>query len=261
MSFHSETGDESGSSRTILGIRFFQGSASDAIRSTQAGGLVIVPAAPALKDITTNAVYREALLTADYVLTDSAFMVLVWNLLQRDDITRLSGLGYLRELLRSPDFREPGNTLWVMPTPLSSERNIEWLAEQGIQVPEACVYLAPLYSPTVDGYIVDSALLERIEQLRPRHIVLSIGGGTQEPLGLFLRHHLSYLPAIHCIGAAIAFLSGDQVLIPVWADTYYLGWLFRTLAEPRRFSKRYWEARKLFALLNKYRERLPPLMT
>jgi UDP-N-acetyl-D-mannosaminuronic acid transferase (WecB/TagA/CpsF family) len=144
---------------------------------------------------------------------------------------------------------------------MSSERNIDWLAEQGIQVPEACVYLAPLYSPTVDGHIVDSALLERIEQLRPRHIVLSIGGGTQEPLGLFLRQHLSYLPAIHCIGAAIAFLSGDQVLIPVWADAYYLGWLFRTLAEPRRFSKRYWEARKLFALLNKYRERLPPLTT
>jgi UDP-N-acetyl-D-mannosaminuronic acid transferase (WecB/TagA/CpsF family) len=262
MSFQGETAVVYGAGvhgRTILGVRFFQGSASDAVSSTRAGGLVIVPAAPALKDITTNAVYREALLTADYVLTDSAFMVLVWNLLQGDNITRLSGLGYLRELLKSPDFRKPGNTLWVMPTPLSSMRNLEWLAGQGIEVPEDCVYLAPIYKPTPNGHIEDFALLERIERLRPQHIVLSVGGGTQEPLGLFLRQQLSYLPGIHCIGAAIAFLSGDQVLIPVWADAYYLGWLFRTFSEPRRFSKRYWEALKLYALLSKYRDRLPPL--
>jgi len=263
MSLQGETAYDcgaGGSGRMILGIHFFQGSAGDAVQQTRNGGLVIAPAAPALKDITTNPVYREALLTADYVLTDSAFMVLVWNLLQRDNITRLSGLGYLRELLKSADFRKPGNTLWVMPTPLSSERNIEWLSRQGIEVPEDCVYLAPIYKPTADGRIADPALLERIERLRPQHIVLSIGGGTQEPLGLFLRQQLSYLPGIHCIGAAIAFLSGDQVLIPTWADAYYLGWLLRTVSEPRRFSKRYWEARKLYTLLNKSRDRLPPLL-
>lgn len=244
----------------ILGINFFQGSAEDAVRATRDGGLVVVPAAPALKDITTNPVYREALLTADFVLTDSAFMVLVWNFLQQDHITRLSGLGYLRELLSEPSFRQTGNTLWVMPTPLSSETNIDWLKGQGILVPESHVYLAPIYQPGANGHLADPALVTLIERLRPQHIVLSVGGGTQEPLGLHLRQSLSYLPAIHCIGAAIAFLSGDQVLIPAWADAYYLGWLFRTLSEPRRFSKRYWEARKLYALLSKYRERLPPLI-
>jgi UDP-N-acetyl-D-mannosaminuronic acid transferase (WecB/TagA/CpsF family) len=254
--FHPQPHD----SRTILGVEFFQGSAGDAVRRTIGGGLVLVPAAPALKDLTTNAVYREALLTADFVLADSAFMVLVWNFLQRDHVVRLSGLGYLRELLTEPSFREPGNTLWVMPTPLSSKQNVKWLAGQGINVPESHVYLAPMYMPSPSGRIADPALVEIVERLRPQHIVLAIGGGTQEPVGLYLRHQLSYLPAIHCIGAAIAFLSGDQVSIPVWADTYYLGWLFRTLSEPRRFSKRYWEARKLYALLDKYREKLPPLL-
>jgi UDP-N-acetyl-D-mannosaminuronic acid transferase (WecB/TagA/CpsF family) len=248
------------STRTILGIRFFQGNAREAVRATSEGGLVIVPAAPALKDITTSPIYREALLTADFVLADSAFMVLVWNFLQRDNVTRLSGLGYLRELLHAPPFRQPGNTLWVMPTPLATERAVRWLAKQGIEVPESHVYLAPMYRPEADERISDPELLALLERLRPQHVVLAIGGGSQEPLGLYLRQHLSYLPAIHCIGAAIAFLSGDQVLIPVWADAYYLGWLFRTLAQPRRFGKRYWEARKLYALLNTYRERLPELM-
>jgi UDP-N-acetyl-D-mannosaminuronic acid transferase (WecB/TagA/CpsF family) len=243
-----------------LGIAFFQGNAAEAVVCTREGGLVIVPAAPALKDITTNAVYRDALLSADYVLADSAFMVLVWNFLQRDNVTRLSGLGYLRELLQEPSFRQVRNTLWVMPTTLSSERNVAWLREQGIDVPTGHVYLAPIYQPASDGHISDPRLVELIEHLRPQHIVLAIGGGTQEPLGLHLRRTLSYLPAIHCIGAAIAFLSGDQVLIPVWADTYYLGWLFRTLSQPRRFSKRYWEACKLYALLNKFRGQLPPMI-
>jgi hypothetical protein len=37
-------------------------------------------------------------------------------------------------------------------------------------------------------------------------------------VGLYLKRSLSYEPGIHCIGAAIAFLSGDQARIPLWGD-------------------------------------------
>jgi len=245
-------------SRTILGLKFFQGTAKDAVRRAQAGGLVIIPAAPALKDLATNLSYRQALADADVLLTDSAYMVVVWNWLQKDRVSRLSGLRYLRELLDCPDFRQSGNTLWVMANPEAVAQNIGWLSKQGIDVPESHIYIAPIYPPPVPtSEVIDPVLVEMIERLRPQHVVLTIGGGSQEPLGHNLKQHLSYLPAIHCIGAAIAFLSGDQVLIPVWADTYYLGWLFRILSEPSRFAKRYWEARKLYALLDRYRDRMP----
>jgi UDP-N-acetyl-D-mannosaminuronic acid transferase (WecB/TagA/CpsF family) len=89
--------------------------------------------------------------------------------------------------------------------------------------------------------------------------VVTIGGGTQERLGLYLKQNLSYLPAIHCIGAAIAFLSGDQVHIPVFADKLYLGWLYRCISDPRRYVPRYWEARRLLGLMVRYRSELPPL--
>jgi UDP-N-acetyl-D-mannosaminuronic acid transferase (WecB/TagA/CpsF family) len=105
--------------------------------------------------------------------------------------------------------------------------------------------------------IDDPLLLERVERIRPQHVILTLGGGTQERVGLYLKRNLSYLPAIHCIGAAIAFLSGDQVRIPVWADRRYLGWLYRSISEPRRYVPRYWNARKLLYLLIRYRERLP----
>ena len=241
---------------TILGIRFFRGSVGEAVTRMSAGGLLVVPAAPALKDMETNAAYREALLGADMALPDSAFMVLLWNRLQGENMLRLSGLAYLRELLQHAEVQEPGNTFWLMAGPGSARRNLEWLRSQGIEVPERCVYLAPMYGPRID----DPALLRELERLKPQHIVVTLGGGTQERLGLYLKRHLSYLPAIHCVGAAIAFLSGDQVYIPVWADQFYLGWFFRSASEPKRYIPRYWDARKLLRLMVRYRERLPELV-
>jgi UDP-N-acetyl-D-mannosaminuronic acid transferase (WecB/TagA/CpsF family) len=239
--------------RTILGIDFFQGSAELAVKIMQRGGLLVVPAAPALKDLETDAKYREALVNADMAITDSAFMVLIWNRLQGDNITRLSGLEYLRELLLQDELKVPGNTVWIMASPVSAKRNLDWLAGQGIPVPEECVYMAPMYG----AEIADPGLLELLERLKPQHVVVTVGGGTQERLGLYLKRNLSYLPAIHCIGAAIAFLSGDQVRIPMWADRLYMGWLFRTISEPRRYLPRYWEARRLYELMRRYRDRLP----
>jgi UDP-N-acetyl-D-mannosaminuronic acid transferase (WecB/TagA/CpsF family) len=241
----------------ILGIDFFDGSAKEAIEIMRVkGGILVVPAAPALKDLDRSPDYRDALLNADLAITDSAFMVLIWNRMQSIPIKRLSGLEYLRELLLEPDVREPGNTLWIMASPVSAKRNLDWLAGQGIFIPEDTIYMAPMYG---NAPIDDPALLERLNRLRPQHVIVTIGGGTQERLGLYLKRNLSYRPAIHCIGAAIAFLSGDQVHIPVWADKFYLGWLFRSLAEPKRYIPRYWDARKLLAIMLRNRGRLPEL--
>ena len=106
--------------------------------------------------------------------------------------------------------------------------------------------------------IEDKALIERLNNLRVKHVVITVGGGTQERLGLYLKRNLDYLPAIHCIGAAIAFLSGDQVKIPHWADKVFLGWLFRCISSPKRYVPRYWSAFKLIPLMWRYRDRLPP---
>ena len=242
--------------RRILGIDFFSGSAQEAIVRMRGGGLLVVPAAPALKDLSVDRDYRESLLNADLAITDSAYMVLIWNRISHDNVSRLSGLEYLRELLLEPDVRQPGNTMWIMASPKSAKLNLEWLKEQGIDVPAEAIYMAPMYGRSID----DPALLEQINRLRPRHVVVTIGGGTQERLGLYLKRNLDFSPAIHCIGAAIAFLSGDQVHIPVWVDKMYLGWLYRCVSEPRRYVPRYWHARKLAGLMMQYRSELPPLV-
>jgi UDP-N-acetyl-D-mannosaminuronic acid transferase (WecB/TagA/CpsF family) len=69
--------------------------------------------------------------------------------------------------------------------------------------------------------------------------------------------HNPQFPSIHCIGAALGFLSGDQVNIPDWADRLFLGWLFRCLSQPAKFFPRYFKALRLLPLLLNNRENLP----
>jgi UDP-N-acetyl-D-mannosaminuronic acid transferase (WecB/TagA/CpsF family) len=240
----------------ILGIRFIVGNAHDVIDLVAGdGGLVVVPAAPALTKLSRDKAYREALLGADFALADSALMVALWNFIEGDKIPKLSGLKYLRALIERREFCMAGASFWVMPTAPSAQRNVKWLNDNGVHLSSQNVYLAPLYGAAVE----DEVLLHLLEWRRPQHIVVGLGGGTQERLGLYLRRNLSYKPAIHCIGAAIAFLSGDQVRIPVWVDQAGLGWLWRSASNPPRFIPRYWAARHLASMMLRYRDRLPSL--
>jgi UDP-N-acetyl-D-mannosaminuronic acid transferase (WecB/TagA/CpsF family) len=238
----------------ILGVKFVVAEAQQVIDAvSESGGLVVVPSGPALCTLTSDLAYREALLRADFAIADSAFMVMLWNFFYRPKISKLSGLRYLRELLAQDGFRNLGATFWVMPRRESAECTVTWLLSQGIEVSPSNVYVAPHYN----GCIKDSVLAEAIERVQPHHVVLGVGGGVQEPLGLYLKQTLSYLPAIHCIGAAIGFLTGDQVRIPTWGDRLGLGWLFRSLSDPIRFVPRYWGARILMPMMLRYRDRLP----
>ncbi len=214
---------------------------------------MVAPGAPALKNLPHDEDYREALLGADFAIPDSALMVLLWNLIQWDRIPKLSGLKYLRTLIARTEFRHSAASFWVMPSAASAKRDMTWLNENGVPVCDEDVYVAPMYGAPID----DPELLRRIEERAPHHVVLGLGGGTQERLGLYLKRNLSYRPAIHCIGAAIAFLSGDQVRIPVWVDELGLGWLWRSLSDPRQFAPRYWDARNLAPLLLRYCDQLP----
>jgi UDP-N-acetyl-D-mannosaminuronic acid transferase (WecB/TagA/CpsF family) len=187
-------------------------------------------------------------------ITDSGFMVLLWNTLAPDNIPRLSGLEYLKLLLLQPDFRKPNATFWVMPSAESRDRNLQWLQQRGVCVEEENCYVAPQYSA---GTLRDDALLKVLNARRPAHVIIGVGGGAQERLGYFLKQNCDYRPGIHCIGAAIGFLTGDQVAIPDWADRCRLGWLFRCVSEPGRFVPRYAKAFGLAAMMWRYRDELP----
>jgi len=245
---------EDDSYRTILGLRMFVGTPEEAVRLGSQGGLVVVPSAPVLLYMVDDMDTRQALLDAKLAISDSGLMVLTWNRLKGDNIRRVSGLEYIKLLVDQPGFRAPAASFWIMPNEEALEITLRWLEKRGDRVTRDACYLAPMYGK---GAIADPELLRLLQVRRPKHIVIAVGGGVQERLGAYLQANLDYIPSIHCIGAAIGFLSGAQVRIPMWADAWKLGWLFRCIASPRTFIPRYWQARKLVPLMRKYQERMP----
>jgi UDP-N-acetyl-D-mannosaminuronic acid transferase (WecB/TagA/CpsF family) len=240
----------------ILGLRFFNGDVTEVVALiSRNGGVLVVPAAPALVRLQHDPIYREAITHADVAIPDSGLMVLVWKIVRREKLRRISGLTYLQQLISEPAFNRPAQSFFVLPSKESQTKLLQWAARNNQMVVEEDSYVAPQY----DLATADPQLLEIVRARRPAHIVIAIGNGPQEKLGVYLRDHLSYRPAIHCIGAALGFLTGDQVAIPGWADRFYLGWLFRLIAQPRIFIPRLSRAAILPFLIARYGSELPPL--
>jgi N-acetylglucosaminyldiphosphoundecaprenol N-acetyl-beta-D-mannosaminyltransferase len=236
----------------ILGINFYVGDLPDLLELCAEGNFIVVPAAPALADLPTNAAYRESVEKSDFAITDSAYMVLLWKCLTGQTLPRISGLKLLRGLLAGDKLHEAGSSVWIMPSKVEKQVNLKWLNHNGYPVTEDECYVAPLYA---HGAISDPALLKWIEAHKPAYVIVNLGGGVQERLGYYLRQNLSYRPSIICVGAAVAFITGVQANIPAWADASGLGWLFRCLHAPTKFIPRYWKALQLAGILAKYRER------
>jgi len=240
----------------ILGVRFFNGPVIEIVDLvSRTGGMVVAPAAPSMVNLRYDHDYREALAAAEFAIADSGWMVLLWKISTGRRLIRISGLTYTKHLLEQETVRKANAVMWIVPSPSARDKLVDLLRRREIPVADANVYVAPRYARPVR----DETLLDRIRQQRPAHIVIAVGGGVQDKLGHYLKPRLDYKPAIHCIGAALGFLTGDQIAIPDWADRFYLGWLFRLVSQPRVFIPRFWRARELPWLIMTCREKLPPL--
>jgi exopolysaccharide biosynthesis WecB/TagA/CpsF family protein len=198
--------------------------------------------------------YRRAIVAADVAIADSGLMVVIWRFSRRKNIQRISGLKYLKHLLGKLN-GVGTKVFWVLPNEGACRQLFDWSRRESFFIDKGNCYIAPRYGPDVE----DRNLLALIEQNRPAHVIVAIGSGAQEKLGYYLRENLSYRPAIHCIGAALGFVTGDQAAIPDWADRLYLGWLWRLVAQPRTFIPRLSRGLELPWLIWKYGEKLPPM--
>jgi len=241
----------------ILGIDFFNGSIAESLKLANQGGLIVAPSGPGLASDLIHCVnYEKSLTQADLVLPDSGLMCLFQKLLNGQKIKRISGLKFLKSYLEN--FVHEESSFWIMPNKSQYQANRSWLFNNhGFEINDEQSYCAPIYNKSCP--IVDAQLLSKISQMKPKTIFIQLGGGVQERLGLFLKKHLNYNPTILCTGAALAFLSGEQVYIPKWADELYLGWLLRCFFNPKLYLPRYLKAFRLIFLLLKYGAKNPNL--
>src|SRR5438034_9256338 len=244
------------STRQILGISFFNGDVDDVLASMERrGGFLIAPSGTCFARLREDEVYRRAVLAADLAIADSGLMVLLWRLLRRKKIGRISGLKYLNHLLRKVKGEGAREIFWVLPSERARQKLFRWSRREPFPIASKNCYVAPRYGLEIE----DRNLLSLLEQNRPSHVIIAIGSGAQENLGYHLRENLSYRPAIHCTGAALGFITGDQIAIPDWVDPLYLGWLWRLVAQPSIFIPRLSRALELPWLIWKYGEKLPPM--
>jgi N-acetylglucosaminyldiphosphoundecaprenol N-acetyl-beta-D-mannosaminyltransferase len=237
----------------ILGIPFFNSDVKECYAILDGGGgLLTVPSGPGLASIPNEKTYYDSLLNSDMVIADSGYMALIWNKISKEKINRISGLEFINYFLDRTKERGAKSIFLVNPNTEEGKVNRELFNSLGASISEDDLYSAPFYKK---GDVKDAELLAILEERKPHWVFLNIGGGTQEILGSYLKDHLSYKPAIICTGAAIAFKTGKQAGIPVWADKLYLGWLFRIISNPKAYIKRYWDAVPLFQILLKYRDR------
>ena len=244
------------STRRILGIKFFNGDVDEAVAlMARHGGFLVAPSGTCFGRLREDKPYRRATLAADLAIADSGLMVLTWRLLRHEKVQRVSGLKYLTRLLEGLKGERSEEVFWILPSARSRQKLLDWSCRKGLTVKIDNCYVAPQYGLEIE----DRHLLALVEERRPAHVVVAIGSGAQEKLGYYLRENLSYRSAIHCTGAALGLITGDQVIIPDWADRVYLGWLLRLLRHPRIFIPRLTRAFGLPWLIWKYGENLPPM--
>jgi exopolysaccharide biosynthesis WecB/TagA/CpsF family protein len=240
----------------ILGIQFFNGDVDEAVQSMiRRGGFLIAPSGTCFARLREDEPYRRAVLAADLVIADSGLMVLLWRLLQREKVERISGLKYLKHLLCKLKEEGTGKVCWVLSSERAKQKLVDWSRREDFPLDIENCYVAPWYGLDVE----DRNFLELVARNRPGHVIIAVGSGAQEKLGYYLRENLSYRPAIHCTGAALGFITGDENAIPDWADRFYLGWFLRLMAQPANFIPRLLRGFELPWLIGKYGEESPPL--
>jgi len=211
------------------GIKFYNYSFTKIVSKINKGGLLVAPAASALAAIEDNKKYHESLKKSDIAIFDSGFFCILLRIFKGKKINKLSGYFFLKKFL-DMNFKKKTKFLTIDPTALDGKLNKSYLRSKNIKNVKS--YIAPQYK---FNNVRDQKLIKLIKKYKPKYIIINIGGEIQEMLGLFIKKNINFKSSIICTGAAIAFLTKRQAPINDTLDKFYLGWLVRTLYNPRKF--------------------------
>jgi len=224
----------------FCGVSFWNGGIETLTeRIFATGGDVLVPSAPAFAKILDDTEYHTAIREGNYVILDSGVVAFLCLLKYRRAVSRISGLRLIQHLFLGEGRQaiEGAHILWIIPDEQEEKRIEDWIARNPLPLGRQSFYVAPRYRETAD--FSDQSLVDRIAATCPDVVILCIGGGIQEKLAWRMKKLIQRTPPILCTGAAISFLTGSQAHIPTWVDRACMGWLWRTIDEPKKFGARY----------------------
>ena len=231
----------------FLKIKFSNNRLKDFKNIIKKRGLFLFPSGPGLSTLEDDMQYYESLKKADINFFDSGYFVLLLKLLKNINVNKCSGYLFIKYFLEYLKYSKTNiKIMSVDPSKNLSTSIKKFLLKDYLKKKQLINYVAPFYN---NYNIIDPTLLKIIKKKKPRFIIINIGGGIQELLGLYLKKNLNYKLTIICTGGALMFLTGDQAPISVSLDRFYLGWFVRILYNPKTFLARYIKAFKLFYIV------------
>ena len=225
----------------IFNINFIDAKYNDVKSLLDKGGLLVTPSGPGLASIKNDIKYHASLKNADIVLFDSGYLCLLLRVIKNIKVKKFSGLLFLKKFLSNLKQKNRKKIFLVDPSKDESDTNKKYF--KTLNINQIYQYVSPIYKK---GEIYDTKLLNRINKIKPKYIIINLGGNVQEVLGYYLKKNLNYKPSIICTGAAISYFTKKQATIPDFLDKIYLGWLVRCLFNPLKFIPRYLSAFKLY---------------
>lgn len=112
------------------------------------------------------------------------------------------------------------------------------------------------YSPSF-GFEKKASELLRIQsmisEVKPDILAVSLGSPKGEKF-IYKNREALNVPVSMSIGATIDFEAGNVERAPKWMSNCGLEWLYRTMKEPKRLAKRYWnDAISIIPIMIKYK--------
>lgn len=211
-------------------IKFYSGDYDQIKYEFDKGGVLVAPAASALANIDTDIQYYSSLKNSKIAILDSGFFCILLRIFRFQKVKKLSGFLFLKTFL--DNFQNQQKILFIDPSKKSNILNIKFLKSK--KIINFKTYIAPNYNKK----FFDLKLLKLINNYKPKYIIINIGGGSQEPLAIYINKNIKYNASIMCTGAALAFMTGEQAPINKFVDKLYLGWLTRIIWNPRLYLVR-----------------------
>ena len=215
---------------SFKGINFYTGNFNQIKKKFDNGGVLVAPAASALANIEKDNIYFSSLRNSNIAIFDSGFFCILIRIFKFKKVKKLSGFLFLKNFL--DEYKNHDKILLINPSKKSDVLNYNFLRSKKIYNFKS--YIAPKYK----SKIIDTKLLNLIKRFKPRYIIMNIGGGSQEPLAIYIRNNIKFKISIMCTGAAIAFMTGEQAPINKFVDKFYLGWLLRIVWSPKLYLGR-----------------------
>lgn len=211
-------------------IKFYSGNYDQIKYEFDKGGVLVAPAASALANIDTDKQYYSSLKNSKIAILDSGFFCILLRIFRFQKVKKLSGFLFLKTFL--DNFKNQQKILFIDPSRKSNILNKKFLKSK--KIINFKTYIAPNYNKK----FFDLKLLNLINNYKPKYIVINIGGGSQEPLAIYINKNIKYNASIMCTGAALAFMTGEQAPINKFIDKVYLGWLTRIIWNPKLYLGR-----------------------